>query len=127
MIFIVYLSFRYFSTVVSTMILFVSTCMITETHVFFSRNDRKPPATILIYSSCLVYVHTSGHIRTPVASATYLTLLKNLTNKVNDNEIPYLCSSLQKVLNATSDDVEQMLHSYTDVRTIATFATALKR
>ncbi|KAJ8709026.1 hypothetical protein PYW07_008852 [Mythimna separata] len=36
-------------------------------------------------------------------------------------------NGLQKVLNATSDDVEQMLHSYTDVRTIATFATALKR
>nr|XP_021187288.2 E3 ubiquitin-protein ligase TRAIP [Helicoverpa armigera] len=36
-------------------------------------------------------------------------------------------NGLQKVLNATSDDVEQMLHSYSDARTIATFATALKR
>ncbi|XP_035453253.2 E3 ubiquitin-protein ligase TRAIP [Spodoptera frugiperda] len=36
-------------------------------------------------------------------------------------------NGLQRVLNATSDDVEQMLHSYTDVKTIATFATALKR
>lgn len=34
---------------------------------------------------------------------------------------------LQKVLNATINDVDQMLHSYTDVRTLATFATALKR
>uniref|UniRef100_A0A2A4IYB5 RING-type domain-containing protein n=1 Tax=Heliothis virescens TaxID=7102 RepID=A0A2A4IYB5_HELVI len=36
-------------------------------------------------------------------------------------------NGLQKVLNATSDDVEQMLRSYSDARTIATFATALKR
>ncbi|CAH2095070.1 unnamed protein product [Euphydryas editha] len=36
-------------------------------------------------------------------------------------------NSLQKVLNATSDDVEQMLEGYTDIRTVATFATALKR
>ncbi|KAL0860245.1 hypothetical protein ABMA27_010552 [Loxostege sticticalis] len=36
-------------------------------------------------------------------------------------------NGLQKVLNATSDEVEQMLQGYTDVRTVATFATALKR
>ncbi|XP_072933576.1 E3 ubiquitin-protein ligase TRAIP-like [Epargyreus clarus] len=36
-------------------------------------------------------------------------------------------NGLQKVLNATSDEVEQMLEGYSDVRTIATFATALKR
>ncbi|CAG9793564.1 unnamed protein product [Diatraea saccharalis] len=36
-------------------------------------------------------------------------------------------NGLQKVLNATSDEVEQMLEGYTDVRTVATFATALKR
>ncbi|XP_026735412.1 E3 ubiquitin-protein ligase TRAIP-like [Trichoplusia ni] len=36
-------------------------------------------------------------------------------------------NGLQKVLNATSDEVEQMLQGYSDVRTIATFATALKR
>ncbi|XP_075984562.1 uncharacterized protein LOC142982107 [Anticarsia gemmatalis] len=34
---------------------------------------------------------------------------------------------LQKVLNATTDDVEQMLQGYSDLKTIATFATALKR
>lgn len=38
-----------------------------------------------------------------------------------------LCCRLQKVLNATSDEVEQMLEGYSDVRTVATFATALKR
>ncbi|CAH2095079.1 unnamed protein product [Euphydryas editha] len=36
-------------------------------------------------------------------------------------------NSLQKVLNATSDDVEQMLEGYTDIRTVAKLATALKR
>ncbi|KAJ0172377.1 hypothetical protein K1T71_012350 [Dendrolimus kikuchii] len=38
-----------------------------------------------------------------------------------------MLNGLQKVLNATSDEVEQMLRGYTDVRTVATFATALKR
>ncbi|XP_041982628.1 E3 ubiquitin-protein ligase TRAIP-like [Aricia agestis] len=38
-----------------------------------------------------------------------------------------LLNGLQKVLNATSSEVEQMLASYSDLRTIATFATALKR
>ncbi|CAH2054889.1 unnamed protein product, partial [Iphiclides podalirius] len=36
-------------------------------------------------------------------------------------------NGLQKVLNATSEEVEMMLQGYSDVRTIATFATALKR
>ncbi|CAH0730761.1 unnamed protein product, partial [Brenthis ino] len=36
-------------------------------------------------------------------------------------------SGMEKVLNATSDEVEQMLESYKDVKTVATFATALKR
>ncbi|XP_069361813.1 E3 ubiquitin-protein ligase TRAIP [Maniola hyperantus] len=36
-------------------------------------------------------------------------------------------NGLQKVLNATSDEVEQMLEGYSDIRTLATFATALKR
>ncbi|XP_045779200.1 E3 ubiquitin-protein ligase TRAIP [Maniola jurtina] len=36
-------------------------------------------------------------------------------------------NGLQKVLNATSEEVEQMLEGYSDVRTVATFATALKR
>ncbi|XP_050354779.1 E3 ubiquitin-protein ligase TRAIP isoform X2 [Nymphalis io] len=36
-------------------------------------------------------------------------------------------NGLQKVLNATSEEVERMLEGYTDVRTVATFATALKR
>ncbi|XP_059058770.1 E3 ubiquitin-protein ligase TRAIP-like [Achroia grisella] len=36
-------------------------------------------------------------------------------------------NGLQKVLNATNEEVEEMLQGYTDVRTIATFATALKR
>ncbi|XP_068619625.1 E3 ubiquitin-protein ligase TRAIP-like [Battus philenor] len=36
-------------------------------------------------------------------------------------------NGLQKVLNATSDEVEVMLQGYSDIRTIATFATALKR
>ncbi|XP_023934544.1 E3 ubiquitin-protein ligase TRAIP isoform X1 [Bicyclus anynana] len=36
-------------------------------------------------------------------------------------------NGLQKVLNATSAEVEEMLEGYTDVKTVATFATALKR
>ncbi|CAH2242948.1 jg14516 [Pararge aegeria aegeria] len=36
-------------------------------------------------------------------------------------------NGLQKVLNATSEEVELMLEGYSDVRTVATFATALKR
>ncbi|XP_038207198.1 E3 ubiquitin-protein ligase TRAIP [Zerene cesonia] len=36
-------------------------------------------------------------------------------------------NGLQKVLNATSEEVEQMLQGYADIRTVATFATALKR
>ncbi|XP_026761507.2 E3 ubiquitin-protein ligase TRAIP [Galleria mellonella] len=36
-------------------------------------------------------------------------------------------NGLQKVLNATNEEVEEMLQGYTDGRTIATFATALKR
>ena len=31
----------------------------------------------------LVHIHTSDHTRMPVASATHLTFLYNLTNKVN--------------------------------------------
>ncbi|CAK1593676.1 unnamed protein product [Parnassius mnemosyne] len=36
-------------------------------------------------------------------------------------------NGLQKVLNATTDEVEMMLQGYSDVKTVATFATALKR
>ena len=37
---------------------------------------------LLTYSSHLVHIHKSEHRRTPVASTTHLTILKNLTNKV---------------------------------------------
>ena len=37
----------------------------------------------LTYSSRLVHIHTSDHSRTPVASTTHLTFLRNLTNKVS--------------------------------------------
>ena len=47
------------------------------------RNYRTPPATILIYSSRLVHIHTSDHTHTPVASTTHLTFLNWLSNKVN--------------------------------------------
>ena len=47
------------------------------------RNYRTLPATILTYFSRFVHIHTSDHTRTPVASTTQLTFLKNLTNKVN--------------------------------------------
>ena len=42
------------------------------------RNYRKPPVTILTYSSRLIHIRTSDRTRTPVASTTNLTFLKNL-------------------------------------------------
>lgn len=63
---------------------------------------------------------------------TYANLQSKQTQKLKEeNESLKMnmqtLNGLQKVLNATSDEVEQMLQSYSDVRTIATFATALKR
>ncbi|CAH2095080.1 unnamed protein product [Euphydryas editha] len=50
----------------------------------------------------------------------------NEENESLKNNIQTL-NSMQKVLNATSDDVEQMLEGYTDIRTVAKLATAFKR
>lgn len=51
--------------------------------------------------------------------------LKSENESLNKNI--EMLNGLQKVLNATYDEVEQMLQGYTDVRTVATFATALKK
>ena len=48
-------------------------------HMGVGKNYRTPPATILTYCSRLIHIHTSDHTRTPVASTTHLTFMKNLT------------------------------------------------
>ncbi|XP_028157977.1 E3 ubiquitin-protein ligase TRAIP [Ostrinia furnacalis] len=62
----------------------------------------------------------------------YVKIQNKETNRLKEenerlNKNMQTLNGLQKVLNATSDEVEQMLQGYTDVRTVATFATALKR
>ncbi|CAH0402274.1 unnamed protein product [Chilo suppressalis] len=62
----------------------------------------------------------------------YVKIQNKETNRLKDENESLkknlqTLNGLQKVLNATSDEVEQMLEGYTDVRTVATFATALKR
>lgn len=62
----------------------------------------------------------------------YLKVQNQETNKLREeNEILnkkiQTLTGLQNVLNATCEDVEQMLQGYTDIRTVATFASALKR
>ncbi|CAH0596172.1 unnamed protein product [Chrysodeixis includens] len=62
----------------------------------------------------------------------YAHLQNRETNRIKDEneglkKNMQTLNGLQKVLNATSDEVEKMLQGYSDVRTIATFATALKR
>ncbi|XP_013186073.1 E3 ubiquitin-protein ligase TRAIP [Amyelois transitella] len=62
----------------------------------------------------------------------YIKLQNKETKRIKDENTSLkknlqTLNGLQKVLNATSDEVEQMLQGYTDVRTVATFATALKR
>ena len=47
------------------------------------KNYTTPLSTILTYSSHLFHIHTSDHTRTPDASTSQLTFLKNLINKVN--------------------------------------------
>ncbi|KAL4717342.1 hypothetical protein ACJJTC_017229 [Scirpophaga incertulas] len=63
--------------------------------------------------------------------ASYIDRIKELdTLQVQNEELQSnlnALNGLQKVLNATSEEVDQMLEGYTDVRTVATFATALKR
>ncbi|OWR49790.1 hypothetical protein KGM_214851 [Danaus plexippus plexippus] len=62
----------------------------------------------------------------------YVKIQNNETNRLREeNEVlkknMQTLNGLQKVLNATSEEVEKMLEGYSDIRMVATFATALKR
>ncbi|KAG6446103.1 hypothetical protein O3G_MSEX004318 [Manduca sexta] len=62
----------------------------------------------------------------------YLKMQNKETQRLKEENVALqqnmqLFNGLNNILNATCEDVEKMLQGYTDVRTVATFATALKR
>ncbi|VVC93859.1 unnamed protein product, partial [Leptidea sinapis] len=78
------------------------------------------------------YVSAEAAVQALQMQMKYLKQKNNEAEKLKEenevlNKNLQTLNGLQRVLNATSEEVERMLEGYTDVRTIATFATALKR